>query len=73
MATPTLQNVDSHHKGVTKLTSSEPYLAIVTWASQPVDLHESVSLLAVDLLKEVYEVGFEDDILFLFYLWVLFS
>ncbi|XP_038072703.1 protein CIP2A homolog [Patiria miniata] len=55
MATPPLQNVDAHSKGSTKLSTSEPFLAIVTWASQPVDLHESVSLLAVELLKEVYE------------------
>ncbi|XP_033629712.1 protein CIP2A homolog [Asterias rubens] len=55
MATPNLQKVDSHHQGSSSLSSSEPFLVIVTWASQPVDLHESVSLLAVDLLKEVYE------------------
>ncbi|XP_022093983.1 protein CIP2A homolog isoform X2 [Acanthaster planci] len=55
MATPSLQNVDTHHRGSGKLSTSEPFLAVITWASQPVDLHESVSLMAVELLKEVYE------------------
>ena len=57
MATTGLQNVDSRGRGAAKLTTSEPFVAVVTWASQPVDLHETVSLLAVEVLREVYEVS----------------
>ena len=35
---------------------SEPFFAVVEWASRPVQSNNTVSLLALDLLREVYEV-----------------
>jgi hypothetical protein len=36
---------------------NEMYNSVVYWASQPVDTHPSVSLYALDFLKEMYEVS----------------
>ena len=36
---------------------NEIFNSVIYWASQPVETHPSVSLNALDFLKEMYEVG----------------
>ena len=60
-------DISAHTPTPTTLSEPlQPIPALAHWAAQGVDIHDNVSLLALQLLKEIYEVHLKLSFLFYF-------
>ncbi|XP_078000449.1 protein CIP2A homolog [Glandiceps talaboti] len=55
MSSPTLQSTESLHQQSIQPGITEPFYAVLHWASQSYNTHSAAPLVALDFLKEIYE------------------
>ena len=61
--TTSLQHPAQYKVVLSHAQLTEPFLAVVHWAGQAVDTHDVAPLLAIDFLKELYQVHYIRNLL----------